>query len=77
MGVIVDGERVLVMKLSNGTLTTLPESFGQLRNLQKLNLRSDGLTTLPEPILGLKNLQRLILYNNRFNKEENLFVINL
>ncbi|MBR3425219.1 MAG: hypothetical protein IKG79_04140 [Neisseriaceae bacterium] len=43
-------------------ITTLPESIGQLQNLQELNLSGCGnLEMLPESIKQLQNLQELNL----------------
>jgi len=45
-------------------LTTLPESIGNLTNLEQLWLSLSKLTTLPENIGNLKKLGELWLYNN-------------
>ncbi|QUY43156.1 COR domain-containing protein [Acaryochloris marina] len=46
-------------------LTELPESLGQLSQLQSLNLRSNQLTALPESLGRLSQLQTLDLTNNQ------------
>ena len=46
-------------------LTTLPESIGNLKSLQKLDLDWNELTTLPESIWNLKSLEILILSKNK------------
>ncbi|WP_161938834.1 leucine-rich repeat domain-containing protein, partial [Leptospira interrogans] len=44
--------------------------FGQLKNLQELNLDANQLTTIPKEIGQLQNLQTLYLRNNQFSIEE-------
>ena len=52
------------LHLSEKSFSTLPESIGQLQNLQVLDLeRCKNLTTLPESIGQLQNLQKLDLGN--------------
>lgn len=46
-------------------LTELPESLGQLTQLQSLNLSGNQLTTLPESLGQLSRLQSLNLFNNK------------
>jgi leucine-rich repeat protein SHOC2 len=46
-------------------LTTLPESIGQLTNLESLEIRHNRLISLPESIGLLTNLDSLELWNNR------------
>ncbi|HAS44982.1 MAG TPA: hypothetical protein DCS93_31160 [Microscillaceae bacterium] len=46
-------------------LEPLPDTMGDLTNLQELMLDSNGLTELPETIGNLKNLKILSLKNNR------------
>ncbi|UJB70400.1 leucine-rich repeat domain-containing protein [Acaryochloris sp. 'Moss Beach'] len=46
-------------------LTELPESMGQLSQLQKLYLDSNQLTTLPESMGQLSQLQKLYLDSNQ------------
>ncbi|QUY41229.1 COR domain-containing protein [Acaryochloris marina] len=46
-------------------LTELPESMGQLSQLQELNLSSNQLTTLPESMGQLSQLQELKLSSNQ------------
>jgi internalin A len=51
--------------LSHNQLTTLPESIGNLVNLQYLNLCYNQLTILQEPIDNLVNLKELYLDHNK------------
>lgn len=46
-------------------MITLPESVGNLKSLQILNLDENQLITLPESIGNLKSLQELYLENNQ------------
>jgi Leucine-rich repeat (LRR) protein len=46
-------------------LTELPESLGQLTQLQTLDLSYNQLTALPEWLGQFTQLQTLILYNNQ------------
>ncbi len=49
------------LNLSGLGLMTLPESIGQLTQLQSLSISNNQLTTLPESCAALSNLNRLIL----------------
>ena len=49
-------------------IAKLPESIGQLSNLQKLSLDYNQITKLPESIGQLVNLQRLWLFNNQITE---------
>jgi hypothetical protein len=54
-----------VIDLSNKGLSALPESIGNLQNLQELDLSGNVLYSLPESIVKLQNLEWLHLgYNN-------------
>ncbi len=57
--------RAAELNLSFQDLTALPESVGQLTQLQYLHLTGNQLTTLPESIGRLKLLQRLYLSGNQ------------
>eukprot|EP00002_Diphylleia_rotans_P020387 TRINITY_DN395_c0_g1_i2.p1 TRINITY_DN395_c0_g1~~TRINITY_DN395_c0_g1_i2.p1 ORF type:complete len:108 (-),score=12.44 TRINITY_DN395_c0_g1_i2:18-341(-) len=52
------------LKLSLKSLTSVPESIGQLTNLTGLDLTWNRLSSLPESIGQLTNLKELYLYNN-------------
>ena len=52
------------LEISEFSLTTLPESIGNLTNLQKLDISYSSLTTLPESIGNLTNLQSLNISRN-------------
>jgi Leucine-rich repeat (LRR) protein len=53
------------LDLSGMKLTELPESLGQLTQLQSLNLSNNRLTALPEPLGQLTQLQSLNLSGNQ------------
>jgi internalin A len=55
----------LSLALSSMNLKTIPDSIGQLSNLQMLFLHENQLTTVPEAIGQLSNLQKLYLSNNQ------------
>lgn len=52
-------KRLRILTVSNNQLTTLPESIGNLYNLQMLSVESNCLSALPESIGNLTNLQYL------------------
>ena len=64
-GAKIDGDKIIGLGLCNCGLTVLPESFGDLRSLQTLEIWRNKLTTLPESILELKSLQILGLGGNK------------
>ena len=53
------------INLINKQITSLPESIGNLNNLQNLFLDNNQLTSLPESIGNLNNLQVLSMSNNQ------------
>ena len=55
-----------------GKLKSIPESFGDLINLQEVNLWRNNLSTLPSTITKLKNLKKINLIENNISKEERL-----
>ncbi|MFX1532743.1 MAG: TIR domain-containing protein [Promethearchaeota archaeon] len=60
-GFKVENKHITGLGLYNKRLNSLPESFGQLRNLQILNLRGNRLDSLPESFGQLTSLQTLNL----------------
>ncbi|MHA2474974.1 MAG: leucine-rich repeat domain-containing protein, partial [Promethearchaeota archaeon] len=58
------GNHVVMLNLCGQGLTYLPESIGQLKFLQTLDLRNNNLTELPESIGKLEFLEELILHDN-------------
>jgi len=58
------GNHVIILNLCGKGLNYLPESIGQLKYLQTLDLRNNNLTELPESIGNLEFLEELILHDN-------------
>ena len=54
-----------MLGLKRNQLTTLPESFGQLRTLQNLDLHDNQLTTLQASFGHLQGLTELDIAGNR------------
>jgi Leucine-rich repeat (LRR) protein len=48
-------------------LSSLPDSIGNLIDLQTLNLSSNKIESLPDSIGNLINLKNLYLFNNKFS----------
>jgi len=63
---LAEPEKVFKLDLEQAELHELPESIGQLQNLQWLNLDCNRLSSLPESIGQLQNLQWLYLDRNSF-----------
>ena len=59
---------VFVLDLYFQDLTSLPESIGMLKNLQKLELSGNQLTSLPETFGQMEKLQWLSLKGNSIKK---------
>ena len=57
----IEDNHITKLKLIESNLTTLPESFGNLKNLQELKLVGNKLTKLPKSFGNLKNLSILEL----------------
>ena len=57
-----------MLGLEYNHLTTLPESFGQLRDLETLALQHNELTTLPASFGHLQALTELDIEENRFDE---------
>ena len=57
-----------MLGLESNQLTTLPESFGQLRALDNLDLHNNQLTTLPASFGRLLALTELDIAENRFEE---------
>jgi len=53
--------------LDNNQLRSLPESFGNLRNLEELWMANNQLQTLPETFGQLTQLEQLCLSNNKLS----------
>jgi Leucine-rich repeat (LRR) protein len=53
-----------------GKLNSIPESIGELQNLEKLDFWRNNLSTLPTSIAKLKKLESLNLIENNFSLEE-------
>ena len=62
-------KNVLELDISNNLLTKLPESFGQLVQLQRLDLYENKLTELPVSFAELERLRWLDLKKNPLNVE--------
>jgi len=58
------GNHIIKLNLCGKGLNYLPESIGQLKLLQTLDLRNNNLTELPESIGKLEFLEELILHDN-------------
>ncbi len=58
------GNHIIMLNLCGKGLNYLPESIGQLKFLQTLDLRNNNLTELPESIGKLEFLEELILHDN-------------
>ncbi|NVM28859.1 MAG: leucine-rich repeat domain-containing protein [Candidatus Helarchaeota archaeon] len=58
---------VIELNLSFKNIEKLPESFGDLKSLQKLYLNKNELTSLPNSIGNLKSLQFIALEENKLN----------
>lgn len=54
------------LDVSHNLIKSLPESFGELRNLRFLNLKLNKLKTLPKTFKNLNRLATLNLTENRF-----------
>ncbi len=65
VGVKFKGDTIIGLGLYQCGLTTLPESFGNLKSLTYLNLNSNKLKTLPESFWYLNLLEFLFLQNNQ------------
>ena len=65
-GIKIEGDNVVELGLYFESLKSLPESIGNLKSLQKLDLSYNKLTTLPESIGNLSSLQTLDLHYNEF-----------
>ena len=58
------GNHVMILNICGKGLNYLPESIGQFKYLQTLDLRNNNLTELPESIGNLEFLEELILHDN-------------
>ena len=64
-GYITEENRVVELYLYNKELTDIPESIGQLKYIQTLDLRRNKFKVVPDSIGKLKNLIRLLLDENQ------------
>ena len=55
------------LKATMADLTQIPDSIGNLKNLEKLNLNGNSITSIPDSIGNLKKLKHLDLGNNYLN----------
>jgi hypothetical protein len=62
----IDGIIYLTIELNN-LLASLPESFGELKELKELDLSNNELTSLPESFVNLTSITKLNLSNNKFS----------
>lgn len=64
---ILKMENLILLKYSNKHLTQLPDNFGygNLANLEELELTSCNLTKLPDTLGKLMNLRKLTLQDNK------------
>ncbi|MHA1343611.1 MAG: leucine-rich repeat domain-containing protein, partial [Promethearchaeota archaeon] len=65
IGFILGKNKIIKINLSNCELTTLPESFWNLKSLLILSLAGNKFTILPEAISNLKSLTKLNLSDNQ------------
>ncbi len=56
--------RLIKLDCSKNKLTSLPETIGNLKNLQELYFNKNQLANLPKAIAGLQKLSMLTLYKN-------------
>ena len=64
------GQLTKKLNLSSNLFESLPETLGQLINLEKLDLSSNQLTSLPETLGQLTKLTYLELSDNNINKRK-------
>jgi len=60
------------LDLSHNQLNEIPEWFGNLESLIKLNIEENKLAKLPESVLNLSNLKSISAqYGNQFDETSN------
>ena len=74
VGVMVDGDDVVGLRLSGCYLTELPGSIDNLRSLRELNLIYNELTALPDSMGALHSLVELDLEGNGFSNIFNYYL---
>ena len=62
---IIECQQLECLRLNDCDISQLPDNIGQLRNLTRLDLRTNQLITLPDSIGQLQNLTRLDLQANQ------------
>ncbi|MHA1751606.1 MAG: hypothetical protein ACTSXT_10015 [Candidatus Helarchaeota archaeon] len=62
------------ISIDEAELTTLPESFSNLKSLQTLNLRYNRLDTLPESLCNLPNLKEIMITKNMLGTQANSII---
>ena len=67
IGCVKNG-RVVALRLSNKTLTKLPETIGNLKRVRFLDLAHNNLTSLPQSMKSLTRIRYLSLFNNNFKR---------
>lgn len=62
------GDQLILLKLHDNAITTLPDGIGALEKLSKLNLSHNKITSLPKSLFRLRELKQLNLSHNCFSQ---------